>query len=670
MSDLPPGFVLDQQPGALPPGFELDQPSFLSRAGRYARGALDTITNGLTLGYGDELGAATDAAAQYVGLATPGSSNADSWQQRYDENLKAERDRRKQFSEQNPGTAVGLEVGGNILGAMQLPSRMMVGATLPTTMVKSGLTGAALGGLQGFGEGEGGFDNRMKGAYTGGAVGGTAGALVPVIGKGLGIAYEKAAPRILNKIADVADKFTTQVPLRSLSAAAPEGGMVTQDSLAATIADASRRAAGNVEEDAAIKRLALAMGSPDGVGKARQKLAALGEDAFIADTGKGTERLATVGNMTSDNAADKYAAAYAARNQGTGRRFINAMGEDAKVPNVRDAQMFLDAYKSRTGSELYDPALRGGKFNISEELTALQERPAIKKALETVDGWAAEHGKVLTDAERFHMVKQALNGNADAAFSAGKAVNKKMVGDTAGDWEKALWDANPAIKEADTAYAKIAPLSNPDKGNGYLERGYKFLKQGISPEAVEVSPAALAARSVTPEQEQAFRVGASNNMLDTAKSGPRSTRRLATAISENEILQQKLAEIYGPEQAAKLLQRSQAELEYAAGRNRVTAGSPTAERGAALAREMAIDPVPTSGGDIGRVFDWVKTTLAKTDKASEPVRARLADLLANPSKEMNAETLSLVEAMLKRQAMTRPASSGLSGAAGGYASNP
>jgi GDP-D-mannose dehydratase len=52
------------------------------------------------------------------------------------------------------------------------------------------------------------------------------------------------------------------------------------------------------------------------------------------------------------------------------------------------------------------------------------------------------------------------------------------------------------------------------------------------------------------------------------------------------------------------------------------------------------------------------------------VRSRLADLLANPDAQANAETLRLIDAILKQQGSARFFSAGTSGAAGGSASSP
>lgn len=654
-------------------------------------GMAKSFGQGLTLGTGDEIAATLRSAfpqtsnwmmkpsafEQSLGKTGQTVSEAPTFQGRYDEELAKERQALKDFEAQNPNLAMGSEIAGNVVGGVALSAAPGVGALfrgsagLGANVAKGVTGGALLGGAQGFGAGEGGFDNRIGNAGYGAAIGAGAGGAIPIVGKGASILYEKAAPAVLNRVANFADQYAPKVTPKSLSAAAPEGGQVTGDSLAATIADTSRRWAGNVEEDAAIKRLAAAISSDGGVGRARSEVGRLGEDAFLADTGRGAERLATVGKLTSNDAANKYSTAYNARNARTGQRFINAMGDEANVPSMFDAQQFLTKYRSAKGSEIYDPVLRQGSFNVSPEMDELLKVPAVKKAMDKVIADGAENGIEVGAAEAAHMVKQQLNNNVDAAFQSGNAVNKAFVRDIGDKWEQALWKANPAIKEADTAYAKVASLHDPKSGEGWLKRGTDFMKTGQGDAAVNVSPAALAADlpGATPEQLLALKVGSSNVMRDAAMSGPDSTRRLAKSISDNEIMQQKLTEIYGPERAAELMKRSAAERQYAAANSRVNAGSETADRVANLARETVMGAPPTSGGDVMGFLRWAKEALAKTDTASEPVRARLADLLANPSREMNAETLSLVEALLKRQALPKP-TAGLSAGAAGYASNP
>ena len=661
-------------------------------------GMAKSFGQGATMGFGDELAASVRSAVPdfsnwmmrgpslqrdaSIGGPNPEPqtvSTAPTYDQRYDDELAKERQAMKEFTAQNPKLALGSEVAGNVVGGVAMSAIPGVGALfrggggLGGNIVKGAVGGGVLGGAQGFGQGEGGFDQRLRNAGMGAMVGASAGATLPILAKGAEIIYKKAAPALLNKIAGVADKYTTQVPLKSLSAAAPDGAVVPQDSLALKIADKTRGWAGNIEEDAAMSRLAKAVSGSGGVDKARGKLAALGDDAFIADANKGTERLANVGYLTSDDAADKYVSAYTTRDARTGKRFIAAMGEDANVPNISDAQRFLKEYKSAKGSQIYDPILRGDeKFNISPAMQDILERPgsSAREVLDRMMVEADKHGVDLPVAEALHRVKRTLNADAkQSVIGGGASIQKDFVAKAGNNFERELYAANPQIQAADETYAKIANLSNPEKGNGYLERGYKFLKQGISPEAVEASPAGLAVKlaEATPEQALTYRVGTSNNMIDAAKSGPEPTRRLAKAIATNEILQEKLAQNYGPAQAAELIKRSRAELDFSAAKNRVTAGSPTAERAVALAREAGLTPPPS--GSVGMAtLNWLGDAFKKMDAESGPVRSRLADLLANPDRKVNAETLSLVEELLKRQAMMPNLSTGVAGAAGAASS--
>lgn len=658
--------------------------------GSKAQGRSDAAANafgqGVTFGGGDELSAGVRAvfpkfsnwmmepspwqkAAGQVGQTV---STAPTQDQRYDEELARQRGQTKADSAAYPVMTTGANIAGNLTGAAALSAIPGVGAlmrggpSLIGNIAKGAGTGAALGGAQGYLEGEG--DNRTGGGVLGAGIGATVGGVLPVAGAVAKAGYERVAPWLLKQISKGADAVTPTTIPKSLSAAAPDGGSpVARDSLAATIAETSRGAAGKIEQDAATKRLALEISRSGGTGQVRNRLGELGEGAFIADANKGTERLANLGASLPGEAPDKYAAAYGQRNRATGQRFVGAMGDEANVPAVADAQKFLQAYKSQTGSELYDPVLRNGKFNISPEMREVMQRtPAIQETMDQITAEAAKYGKDLTPAEVAHLVKQTLNKNTEAAFAGGKAINKDMVRSAGDSWEQALWAANPGIKEADTAYAKVASL--PD----WLDRGQNFMRSGQGDAAINVSPAALAADipGATPHQLQALRVGSSNVMRDAASSGPEATRRLAKSIDSNDLMRQKLVEIYGPEAADRLMSRSAAELQFARGNQAVNGGSQTAQRLATQADEAALSIPQGGSGTPASLVQALLNGYAKVRQPSEAVRSRLADLLANPDPAMNAETLRLVQAILDQQKRGRPFSAGTSAAAAGSVGGP
>jgi hypothetical protein len=664
---------------------------------RRSDGAAQSFGQGVTFGAGDELTAAVRAAfpqfsnwmmsgpalkrdesiggppaAKLSDLITgnmPGAtqtvSTAPTYQGRYDEELSKERQKLKDFGAQNPVLAIGSEIAGNVAGGIALTALPGVGtlftgsAGLPASIAKGVAGGALLGGAQGFASGEGGYDNRLGSATTGAIVGGALGGALPVVGRGASVLYEKAAPKVLNTVANVADRFSPRVVPKSLSAAAPEGGSVTGDSWATRLADTARTAAGNVEEDAAIKRLARTVAGDRGVAGARRELDRLGEDAMLLDTGTGAQRLANVGYMTSDDAANTYRNSLSTRNARTGERFINAMGDDANVPSAYDAQRFLTQYRSAKGSEIYDPVLRGDNpLNISPEMQAILDRPgsSTREAMDRILAQAEKDGIDLTAGEALHRVKRTLNADAEqSVLGGGKSIQKDFVKRAADRFEGELYAANPDIRAADRQYSEIASLYDPKTGDGWLKRGQNFLRSGQDDVGVQASNAALHAElpRATPNQLSVLRAGAADNMRGTALDGARSTRRLANTLVESTDKQSKLARIFGQDQASNILSRSQAELEFAANQNRVLGGSPTAERSVALAREVGLSDLPRAGGDILGILGKVKDFMAKTDAASEPVRARIAVLLSDPNAATNAQTLALVEEMIARQARAR-----------------
>lgn len=661
-----------------------------------AQGRSDAAANafgqGATLGFGDEMAAGVRSAFPKLsnwmmsgpslqrdesigGSPTPQTvSTAPTMEGRYDEELARQRAQTKADAQAYPALTMGANVAGTLATAGALSfapgGQMLLGGgarSLPGAMVRGAASGAALGGVQGFGEGEGGFDSRLAAAGTGAAVGGAVGGALPAVGSGAKYLYEKMAPGILNKAADIGERFVPKGQAMPLSAAAPEGGGVAQDSWITSMVDTARSSAAKTTDDAALRRLALEVDRSGGVGTIRDKLTDLGEGAFIADASRGTRRLAEVGTMLPGEAGEKYTAAFNARNAQTGPRFIGAMGDQANVPQIADAQRFLEAYKSHTGSQLYDPVLRSGKFNVSAEMDELLKVPAIRETMDQIIADAEKHGVKLGAAEAAHMVKRHLNKSTEAAFASGKAINKDFVRQVGDAWEQALWAANPAIKEADTAYAKVASLPE------WMHRGQDFMRSGQGEAAINVSPAALAndIPKATPEQMLSLRVGSSNVMRDAATSGPDATRRLAKAIADNGITQQKLAEIYGPEVADRLIKQSGTERLFQETRGRVLAGSPTAERLAAAADDAALS-IPQGGGSTSPVsiIQAALDAYAKVRQPSEAVRSKLADLLANPDPRLNAETLSLVEALLKQQGAARPFNAGISGAAGGSMASP
>ena len=135
------------------------------------------LGQGLALGFGDEIEAGVRSA---FGPET------------YDEALAEAREGVETFRRRNPTTALVSEIGGAIAPAF-IPGVGLFGAGarglgLGARTVRSGATGAGFGAASSFGQGEGGFEERVKGVGDAAQMGGAIGAALPVAGRAAGIA--------------------------------------------------------------------------------------------------------------------------------------------------------------------------------------------------------------------------------------------------------------------------------------------------------------------------------------------------------------------------------------------------------------------------------------------------------------------------------------------------
>lgn len=169
--------------------------SLLQRIHDYTSGVTDQLTAGAVPGV-DEFAALSTAAGQSVfgwkdkegRPNTPGNT----FGERYDAALAQERTGRRRFADENPVVSMGANILGGVGGA---PAAMGAGvarltADLPK-IVQYAAAGAVPGAVYGFGEGEGGPENRLQAAGAGATLGG-------LIGLGTGYAGEGIA-RLLRR---------------------------------------------------------------------------------------------------------------------------------------------------------------------------------------------------------------------------------------------------------------------------------------------------------------------------------------------------------------------------------------------------------------------------------------------------------------------------------------
>lgn len=130
--------------------------------------------------------------------------------QPYGETLEGIRASNKKFEQELPLQSLGLQLGGGLLtggagattkAGMALARSLRTGNTL-ARVAKGAGTGAASGGMYGFGAGEG--DDRLDSAGQGALIGGLAGGAIPAAGSAVSSLKNTALPKVEQSIAPLA----------------------------------------------------------------------------------------------------------------------------------------------------------------------------------------------------------------------------------------------------------------------------------------------------------------------------------------------------------------------------------------------------------------------------------------------------------------------------------
>lgn len=599
-----------------------------------------SFMHAITFGAGDELASALRAT-----LPTSTTSTAPTWSGRYDDELAKQRAQSEGYSAAYPGWDTTAKVGGAVTSLGLLPAKLVGGGTgLGGGLARSAATGAGMGAVTGFNEGEGGFENRLINAGKHGAVGGAAGAVLHPVAAGAGAvvrAAKESAPGlwIADKViapgmevaASTLDRMAPRMGLRSASAAAPEGGQVIADSVPARVAESLRAAAPSSEkilDEAAAARIAdtVRRGGDDATSMG-MRLDELGPGAMVADVNPMTQRLASTAYISPGPAPKVIDTAMLERNRAISDRFgadiRRSMGDSD--PAVLEAQR-LRAQRSGEGAGNYADAVGPeAPYVISPEMReVMQEAPAVQRAMDVIEANAADKGRVLTPAQVAHRVKQQLQREADAGFASGKPVDKNDAADLAKRWRTALHKANPAIEAADDAWQAGT------KAMEALDLGRQFMKQGTGEVADAVSPAILAQRipQMTAEEARAFLAGAADTLTAQTRQGLRKARGVASALDENKDLRSKLEAMVSPENARILFNRATSEKVFAGTDRVVRGGSDTSRKLLSALDDAAMGELPTTTqGMVSRAIGGMARLYNKQRAGNEAVRGRTAEML-------------------------------------------
>lgn len=377
----------------------VEQPQQEQTTGQYASGALESLGQGLSLGFQDEMRAGLQSVLPY------GKS--------YEDELNSIRRQQAQFREHNPKTDFGAKLAGNVV----------------TGIASGGLGGnliareAALGGVEGFGSGQG-MEDRLSGAGVGTALGAGFSKLGDVIGSVF--ARPSASQRVVDGISEVAQRAEKKAGKRLLTKAQrldsdmgrrieagletlPVAGGATKNIKAGFQDELNRASARSIGQDA--DKL-----TPDVIQKAKEEIGNMFNNAIkdreIPITEKMVNKLVDV--------IDNYVAVPGGNNS------IERIGED--LFNELDSAMTADRYQ-RLSSFFGKKIKTAAKAGDGETMKALWE---IKDALDDMvsDGLGYEVLDDFTNARSMYKNLMALTKNRFVIDPAtGNVSGKRLFGE-------------------------------------------------------------------------------------------------------------------------------------------------------------------------------------------------------------------------------------------------
>ena len=152
--------------------------------GNNTGGALRNLAMGVIPGTA-EAEAALRATKQYIRNIDPTVSQEKktdtSWSEEYDKYLENARASREGYMASNPNRALSLQITGGLMPALLTfgASAPATGATLGARALRSSATGAGIGAAFGFGNSQGGLENRLMDSLAGAGWGGGLGLVSP-----------------------------------------------------------------------------------------------------------------------------------------------------------------------------------------------------------------------------------------------------------------------------------------------------------------------------------------------------------------------------------------------------------------------------------------------------------------------------------------------------------
>jgi hypothetical protein len=561
------------------------EPSTLEGAVGYVNKLGQSVAQGVTLGFMDEIAAGLDAPFVAGKRALVDGQPFDMGKA-YDDRLAGYRQDEAEFRESNPVSSFVGEAAGAVAGTVANPALRAItsapaGASILAQTGRGALAGGALGGAYGFGSGEGGIENRAVGAATGAAVGAAAGAVAPALVQGV----RKGGQF-------VADKTINLLPFRQMGAAERKvAEALMRDGMTPEQAAARLKEMG---PEAAIMDLGT---NVRGLARGAATVPGEGKTAITNKVVARQEGVRAPNNVLQGGQANRVADSL---DDLVPQKGLESMDEltlrrmQAASPAYDEAFAKQGVYSNRLQEFMDDPITKAGLrkgLEVQRLESVAAGKPFNPKDAAIVDFDAAGDPIIggVPNMRTYDAVKRGLDALIEGEKNQfgklserGRALNlfkKAFVGH--------LDLLNPEYAAARSAYSGPSQLINA------LDAGRKFMSASeyANPDVLQ-----RAVSKMSPDEQHYFRIGAVQAMRD--KVGDSVVRADVTKkLMGNNNLEKRISAAFGDETMySKYIDGLKKESQMFETYSKITGNSATAER---LAEQADI------GVDKGRIAQGV-----------------------------------------------------------------
>lgn len=570
------------------------------------------IANSTTLGFADELG----AGARWLGGKILPWRDEVTWDQALDEVRGSD----KAVAEANPGSSLA----GNVTGALGLGAGLAKGglslsanaiergAGLGRVAAASAGEGALLGGISGFGSGEG-VDDRIGQAGQGLFIGGGLGAAVPLAVAGGG---------------KVAKTVTAPIMARLM----PE----------------------RYSADAIGKALQRSGRTPDQVADIMQGAIEDGQRGYTAmdAMGHAGQRLASTIARNPHDERQAFVDFLRNRQAGAGERLSNAIAEGFDAFDTaaqRAGRMAAD--RTSNANRLYGAARRdAGAVDIGKAISKIDEtlnpgvsgifNPRDKIANDSIEGALARVRSMITDGRSnltdFNAVFRAkldIDDMIERAVGQGAGNRAHYLEQVQQQIDDALADASPSYAKARDAFARAS-----------REIDAVDLGKAASRPSSRADDNIAAFEKMTPREQAAHRVGYADPLISRIESTSLSPTTNKARVLQTPKLEQEFQAFAAPGKSDQLGRRIGREQRMFDTANAALGGSKTADNLADAADMAQYDPSILSafatGGVRGAVMHGIGRAASEMSGTPASVAQRIARAMMEADPEVARQILT------------------------------